>query len=405
MQSFPPSRAAGLDRLAGFLPRAGTAYAARRNFDLGPEDRGNVSLLSPYVRHRLVTEAEVVSAALDLHGPDRAEKFVQEQLWRTYWKGWLEMRPSVWRDYQAGLAAARRRLDREGGLARAYAQALAGRTGIDCFDAWVGELAAECYLHNHARMWFASIWIFTLRLPWELGADLFMAHLLDGDPASNTLSWRWVAGLQTRGKTYLARPDNIRHYTGGRFDPRGLATHAEPLDGPEPPRPEPLVPPRPPLAGVPTGLLLHEEDMALEVGLDLPRGLLALAVARLAPAHRDEGAGEAVTGWVDAALDDTAARAGSLLGLEPDRPAPGDIGAVVGWARAAELRQVVAPYAPVGPAADALAALGQALEPYGIALCRVARRHDLACWPHATRGFFTLKEKIPRLVADLGYLP
>ncbi|BAU31831.1 deoxyribodipyrimidine photo-lyase [Microcella alkaliphila] len=84
-------------------------------------------------------------------------------------------------------------------------------------------------------MWFASIWIFTLRLPWQLGADVFLRNLLDGDPASNTLSWRWVAGLQTRGKTYQATADNIARFTDGRYRPRGLATTAEPLDGPPPP--------------------------------------------------------------------------------------------------------------------------------------------------------------------------
>ncbi|MEM8657814.1 MAG: FAD-binding domain-containing protein, partial [Pseudomonadota bacterium] len=84
--------------------------------------------------------------------------------------------------------------------------------------------------HNHTRMWFASIWIFTLQLPWQLGADLFLRHLLDGDPASNTLSWRWVGGLHTVGKTYLARADNIRKFTNGRFDPKGLARAALPLE-------------------------------------------------------------------------------------------------------------------------------------------------------------------------------
>lgn len=64
------------------------------------------------------------------------------------------------------------------------------------------------FLTALGSLWFASVWIFTLRPPWELGADLFMRQLLDGDPASNTLSWRWVAGMHTRGKHYLARRDN-----------------------------------------------------------------------------------------------------------------------------------------------------------------------------------------------------
>ncbi|MFM2045584.1 MAG: hypothetical protein RLY86_4160, partial [Pseudomonadota bacterium] len=164
-----PSRSAGLDRLHTFLPRAGRLYAGTRNHDHGPGDRSNVSCLSAHVRHRLVTESEVIQAALSAHGFAGAEKFVQEQVWRTYWKGWLELRPGVWADWQAGLAAARHRMEREARLADRYGTALAGRTGIDAFDAWVGELSTTGYLHNHARMWFASIWIFTLRLPWELG--------------------------------------------------------------------------------------------------------------------------------------------------------------------------------------------------------------------------------------------
>ncbi len=81
-----------------------------------------------------------------------------------------------------------------------WEQATTGRTGLACFDAWARELLDVGYLHNPARMWFASLWIFTLELPWALGADFFLRHLLDGDPASNTLSWRWVGGLQTPGK-------------------------------------------------------------------------------------------------------------------------------------------------------------------------------------------------------------
>jgi len=227
--AWVPTRQAALDRLDAFLPAAGRAYAARRNFDLGPDDRSNVSALSPFVRHRLILEQEIVAATLERHRFSAAERFIQEVFWRTYFKGWLEQRPQVWTRYREDCAGLFDQLERDGALERRYAEAVEGRTGIDCFDAWAGELVGTGYLHNHTRMWFASIWIFTLDLPWQLGADMFYRHLLDGDPASNTLSWRWVGGLHTRGKTYLARASNIARYTNGRFNPEGELAPTAPV--------------------------------------------------------------------------------------------------------------------------------------------------------------------------------
>ena len=192
--SFVPTRAAGLARLAAFVPQAGRAYAEGRNNDPGPGADSVVSLLSPYLRHRLLTEAEVVDAVRARHRAEACEKFVQEVLWRTYWKGWLELRPAVWTRFLAERDAAR--TTGGSGLSKAVAQAEAGQTGIDGFDHWARELVTTGYLHNHARMWFASIWIFTLRLPWALGADFFLRHLLDADPASNRL-----AGARSSGVT------------------------------------------------------------------------------------------------------------------------------------------------------------------------------------------------------------
>ena len=214
---FVATRAEALRRLDLFLPRAGRAYAEGRNSDGGPGAERSVSALSPYLRYRLLTEREVIAAVLDRHGPQTADKFVSEVLWRTYFKGWLELRPAAWTRFLAARDAGRDAMARSGGLARAVAAAEEGRTGIEGFDDWARELVDHGYLHNHTRMWFASIWIFTLRLPWALGADFFLRHLVDADPASNTLSWRWVAGLQTPGKTYLATADNIARYTSGRF--------------------------------------------------------------------------------------------------------------------------------------------------------------------------------------------
>ena len=84
-------------------------------------------------------------------------------------------------------------------------------------------------MHNHARMWFASIWIFTLKLPWQLGAEFFLKHLYDGDAASNTLGWRWVAGIQTQGKNYLASEWNIKKFTNNRFNNIKLNENTPPI--------------------------------------------------------------------------------------------------------------------------------------------------------------------------------
>ena len=188
------NRSAGLAQLDMFLNKAGITYAKGRNFDLGPGRHHMVSRLSGHLRRRLVTEEEVISAVLGRHSFSSAEKFITEIYWRTYFKGWLEMRPSVWQQWLLDCANLPR--------TSALAQACSGQTGLDCFDAWTDELKNSGYLHNHARMWFASIWIFTLGLPWQQGAEFFMKYLRDGDPASNTLGWRWVAGLQTKGKAY-----------------------------------------------------------------------------------------------------------------------------------------------------------------------------------------------------------
>ncbi len=391
--TFDPTRAAGLARLADFVPRAGRAYAAERNTDRGPGDRSNVSTLSPWVRHRLVTEREIVEAVLQRHSLDAAGKFVQEVYWRTYWKGWLELRPSVWTRYTAAVAPA---LDALSAAERAaFDDAIAGRTGIEGFDDWARELVTTGYLHNHARMWFASIWIFTLRLPWQLGADFFLRHLLDGDPASNTLSWRWVAGLQTVGKTYLATTQNIEFATEGRFSPRGLATVAPSVDDDAPlPAPGPAPRPHP----VPTGriaLLAHDDDLHAE-SLDLG-GAEVVAVASPRSTSRP-GSAPLVAEFVAGALADGRERAGVHYAAEASALDGITASAILPWLQVHTVTQLVTPYAPIGPVRDALDHLERDLAPEGVTLTRVLRPWDAHAWPHATRGFFPFREQIPALL-------
>ena len=195
-------------------------YSAQRNYDFGPKSRENISNLSKYISHRVINEYDLIREILSEFNLQKADKFIQEVFWRIYWKGWLEHRPNVWTDFINS---------NPNFLEKDYKKAIDGETGIECFDHWVKELKTENYLHNHARMWFASIWIFTLNLPWELGARFFMRYLFDGDAASNTLSWRWVAGIQTQGKHYLARESNIRKFTNQRFMNAALNENAPPL--------------------------------------------------------------------------------------------------------------------------------------------------------------------------------
>ncbi len=212
--NFEPSKSYAIKNLNNFINQSLINYSKLRNFDFGPDKKSSTSCLSPYVTHGIINELEIIDKSLKKFSFFKNEKFIQEILWRTYWKGWLELRPNVWSDYLFELKKIRREFKNN----QKYLSAIKGKTNIECFNYWVNELKEKNYLHNHARMWFASIWIFTLNLPWQLGAEFFMQHLYDGDAASNTLGWRWVAGIQTQGKHYLASEWNIKKFTNNRFN-------------------------------------------------------------------------------------------------------------------------------------------------------------------------------------------
>ena len=218
---FETTRDGALKKLDNFIENEIINYNSKRNFDFGPKERKNVSCLSPYITHRLITEYETVERVLKKRPYQKVEKYVQEIFWRVYWKGWLELRPKVWTDFTEDLKNIK---DDE-----KIQQAVNGKTQISCFNDWVNEIKEFNYLHNHTRMWFASIWIFTLKLPWQKGAEFFLKYLLDGDAASNTLSWRWVAGLQTKGKNYSAQSWNIEKFTNNKYKNIRLAENPIPL--------------------------------------------------------------------------------------------------------------------------------------------------------------------------------
>jgi hypothetical protein len=405
---FTPTRKRALERLVQFLPAAGRRYAETRNADGGPGPDGayaNVSQLSPWLHAGLLGEREVLEAVLGRHSPRAAEKFIAEVFWRIYFKGYLEQRPAIWADYCTERDAALAALERNGGLRTAYAEATEGRTGIAAFDTWAHELVATGYLHNHTRMWFASIWIFTLKLDWRLGADFFLRHLMDGDAASNTLSWRWVAGLHTKGKHYLARADNIARYTAGRpggpLVAEGLAEHAEPLSEPKdyPRRTLDLPPPvRADELAQPFALLLHDEA-AHHAPLALGTAP-ALVIGAARPAARSLGpVGGLADSFAEQAVASGMAEAADHFGC----PA-------VPWRAGAPLAPLLAeglvarlalPYLPTGWTRDAvwpdlapLAAQGRVVTLLGAL--------DRATWPLAKAGFFGVAKAIDDTLRECG---
>jgi deoxyribodipyrimidine photo-lyase len=401
MQVCSGSREEALVLLAAFLPKAGTSYTRNRNFDLGAGQHKHVSQLSAYIKRRIITEEDVLKKVLSAHSLNEAGKFIDEIFWRTYFKGWLESRPHIWMQYCADVHHLTHELQTQSGLRDRWAAACLGETGIDCFDAWAKELAETGYLHNHARMWFASIWVYTLQLPWQLGADFFLRHLLDGDAASNTLSWRWVVGLHSVGKTYLARAENIQRFTNGRFAPKGLAQVAPPLnDTASTMAPKIIDPPNPYLEGRKTGLLLHSDDLNI-AHLTHRSDCIASAAYRPVDTGTMLVSSPKLLEFNNAALDAATKRWKPNLLNCCDVTTPEGI---LSWALENKLEQIVTPYAAVGNTSQMLEKCKHLLSNHGVQLTQAMREYDIISWPYATKGFFKFREKIPKILTSLSII-
>jgi deoxyribodipyrimidine photo-lyase len=201
--SIRGGRQAALERMAAIDP---VAYARTRNHVAGA-----VTGLSPWIRHGVVSLAEVRDRALGLvRRPDDAAKFVSELGWRDYWRQVHAALGDRIREPIEPPAA----LPRTGGQARMPADVLAAATGMECIDAFVHRLHDTGWLHNHERMWLASWLVHVRGVHWQAGADWFLEHLLDGDPASNHLSWQWVAGTFS-AKPYIFNRENLETFTSG----------------------------------------------------------------------------------------------------------------------------------------------------------------------------------------------
>lgn len=395
--TFEPTRLAGLKRLEKFAPRTGAHYASQRHYDFGSDHHNSVSALSAWIKHRLITEEEILAKTLTHQSLSAAMKFIQEVFWRTYFKGWMQQHPSVWHCYQSNLALAIETLESDKTFKANYDEAIGGRTGIVCFDHWCNELKSKGYLHNHARMWFASIWIFTLRLPWELGAEFFLTHLIDGDAAANTLSWRWVGGLHTKGKTYLASASNIAHFTNGRFEPLGqLSLTAEPLTE-EINHPTVVLPP---IQAMPKGdylLLITPQDCHAETFIS---GSAAGVLGLLPSAQSTQS--QQVQSFERGAVVDAVLRFPKKIGAvtaAQDWSIP-----LIKAAKRAGTNLIVTPAATLGPVATQLDATKNDLARAGIHLHEHQRTYDTLTWQYTAKGFFKLKKKIPNILHGLGLL-
>ena len=190
--------------LKNWVPKSKDFYPLNRNYDV--TGKQTTSKLSSAISSGIIKESDIIRS-LHEHGVPTSNKFLEEVFWRIYFRGYFETHPSIWLSYNECLSNDKQFKGED------YQNAIDGNTGILCFDDWLNDLYNTGYLHNHTRMWFASIWMFTLKLPWTLGCDLFMRYLSDADEASNILSWRWVAGLHTSKKPYVARASNIKKYT------------------------------------------------------------------------------------------------------------------------------------------------------------------------------------------------
>jgi len=400
-EAFIPTRDAGLKRLKEFAPLAGEIYSNKRNFDFSSIEKNSVSALSPWIKHRLITEEEVIIEILKYHNQHSAMKFIQEVFWRGYFKGWLEQHPTVWSHHNDKLIKEYAKLENNRFVKESYMSAVNGETGIECFDFWCEQLKSTGYLHNHVRMWFASIWVFTLKLPMELGADFFMLHLIDADAASNTLSWRWVSGLHTKGKAYAARASNIEKFTNGQFNPSGqLVENIEPL----------IENIDHPLVSLPqlhqsiekdAILLLTEEDCSPETSLtgnNLEVEILPLYLDKKYPQWIKPS--KSVRSFSDTAIQNTCQRLGKPTAEERNNTNWTDT--ILETSDRIGTKNIIIPKVPVGAVKSKLRKIKKNLAEHDIYINEHYKSYDMHTWQYASKGFFKLKKQIPNILHQLG---
>ena len=374
---FPTTRSQLIENLIDFSENELSSYSKKRNFDFGPPHK-NVSKLSPYLRTRFITEEEVLKIAVSKNNIKTIEKFIEEVFWRTYWRGWLETHPWIYDEY----------------LNTSKDQPLIKKTGIKCFDYWKEELLDTGYLHNHSRMWFASIWIFTLGYSWQSGADFFKKNLLDFCPASNTLGWRWVAGLQTINKPYLAMSDNISYFTNGRFNPSNQLNERVNLNFNDQNNNHILQFSEPKKIQFKNidklGIILNKNDLTLNHILEDKQ--LAYDCCVYSIEHQNSMINEFNKNIIE-----------DILKNNKNFEITKNHNEIIDWLINKKIKNLILPYETVGNNILNNKKFKNKLKALNINYDFLLRDWDRNAFPYATKGFFKFKKNIPTLVEQAGF--
>ncbi len=373
------------DRLFYFIKSKLSKYTSKRNYDFGNLETNYTSGLSPSLSKRIITEQEIIAEISKHFNYKDIEKYIDEICWRTYWKGFLEHYPEIWYDYLKDI------IDLENFNSSKYQNALNGETDIDFFNTWVNELKVNGYLHNHTRMWFASIWIFQLGLPWQLGAHFFIKNLLDADPASNTLSWRWVAGLHTKGKCYKATLHNIFKFTNNRFTTSYIfkstsgpiieeSTYSEKnIKFPELETESKI--------NDNHGIIFHEEDLSYYKVKE--SDFILIQKSHFNP----YGQSKTIEDFTNRSLESYSKRLSELHNCNITYFDWNHLETIKVWKEKYALNSISISYPCIGklvkPITDAQKYIGSEFEYY-------MHKWDRLFWPHSNRGFFKLKKHIKK---------
>jgi deoxyribodipyrimidine photo-lyase len=197
MNIFPTDYIEILNRIDSIDP---IRYSATRNFK-----NGHVTKLSPYISRGVISTRFVYEKLVEKgYNLKKCEKFIQELAWRDFWQQiWVTKGNLIDKDLKR---------PQEGFIDNMIAKSIIkAETGINSADKEIRNLYGSGYMHNHMRMYIASIATNISKSHWKLPAKWMYYHLLDGDWASNGLSWQWVAGSNSN-KKYYANQDNINKY-------------------------------------------------------------------------------------------------------------------------------------------------------------------------------------------------